>query len=199
MAEQRSYSLDELIRLTGYDRRTIAYYVQQGLLPRIGRRGPNTRYPQKFLDRLLFIKKVRELQETGAMRAVTLAEIRDEFDTRTDLRIRDVVAGHDMPRWVEGDEPGTSEQTTRLMDPDKRAARASERQAGAGDAAQVKKLLADLERCAVAGQAKAGSRSVERWTQVPVTDNVNLSVKGIREEDLDLAAALGRAIRALGS
>ena len=44
--KQPSYTARELEEETGFDRRTIAYYVQEGLLPRVGRRGPRTRYPE---------------------------------------------------------------------------------------------------------------------------------------------------------
>jgi DNA-binding transcriptional MerR regulator len=72
----KSYTIAELETGSGVDRRTIAYYIQQGLLPRVGRRGAKTRYPAAILDRLLFIQSVRQLQEAGQLRAVTLQEIR---------------------------------------------------------------------------------------------------------------------------
>lgn len=191
MEEQRTYSLDEVIELTGYDRRTIAYYVQQGLLPRVGRRGPRTRYAQGFLDRLRYIRRVRDMQDTGIMRAVTLAEIRVAFDAKTDLQIRDVASGNEAPRWMAEaggeSEPAMSEATARLIGPGKRA-----------DPAQVQQLMTDLERRAIEGQKKQTQISAQRWTQVPITDNINLAVKGLRDKDLELAAALGRAIASLG-
>jgi DNA-binding transcriptional MerR regulator len=76
MLSNRTYTLSELESESGFDKRTIAYYVQEDLLPRIGRRGRSTRYPQEFLDRLLFIRRVRDLQDEGGLRAVTLGEIR---------------------------------------------------------------------------------------------------------------------------
>ncbi len=202
MEEQRTYSLDELIELTGYDRRTIAYYVQQGLLPRVGRRGPRTRYAQGFLDRLRYIRRVREMQDTGIMRAVTLAEIRDTFDAKTDLQIRNVASGNEEPRWMAEaggeSEPAMSEATARLIGPGKRAKRAAGRQATRADPAQVQQLMSDLETRAVEGQKQQTQISAQRWTQVPITDNINLAVKGLRDKDLELAAALGRAIASLG-
>ena len=75
----RTYTLDEIEERTGFDKRTIAYYVQEDVLPKVGRRGPRTRYPQLFLDRLLFIKRVRDLQDTGRilrLDAYTLALVR---------------------------------------------------------------------------------------------------------------------------
>ena len=65
-----SYTAKELERETGVDRRTIAYYVQEGLLPKVGRRGRRTRYPGLFRDRLLFIRRVREAEEAGEVSTV---------------------------------------------------------------------------------------------------------------------------------
>ena len=75
-----SYTGAELEDETGFDRRTIAYYVQEELLPRVGRRGPRTRYPKLFRDRLLFIRRVREAEEAGRVPAVSLDEFRQIFE-----------------------------------------------------------------------------------------------------------------------
>lgn len=75
-----SCTADELERVTGFDRRTIAYYVQEGLLPKVGRRGPRTRYPKLVMDRLLFIRRVRESEEAGELGAVSLSEMRGIFE-----------------------------------------------------------------------------------------------------------------------
>ena len=40
--ETEGYTAAELQRETGFDRRTIAYYVHEGLLPKVGRRGSRT-------------------------------------------------------------------------------------------------------------------------------------------------------------
>jgi len=75
------YTIDELVEATGFDKRTIAYYVQEGLLPKIGRRGRLTRYPRSFADRLMVIKRLREAEESGERPIpMTLAEIRGIFE-----------------------------------------------------------------------------------------------------------------------
>ena len=76
----RSYTAEELERTTGFDRRTIAYYVQEGLIPKVGRRGPRTRYPKLVRDRLLFIRRVREAEETGEVSPVSLSALREIFE-----------------------------------------------------------------------------------------------------------------------
>ena len=75
-----SYTAKELERETGVDRRTIAYYVQEGLLPKVGRRGRRTRYPKLFRDRLLFIRRAREAEEEGDVSPVSLKDIRKVFE-----------------------------------------------------------------------------------------------------------------------
>lgn len=80
MRELASYSLAELEERTGFSRRIIAFYVQQGLLPKVGRRGPRTRYPETFLYRLQLIAGIRDLQDRGQLPSATLAEIRQLLD-----------------------------------------------------------------------------------------------------------------------
>ena len=91
MSTQRSYALSELVQLTGFDRRTIVYYIQSGLLPKVGRRGPHTRYPEECLSRLLFIKGVRELQASGQLLTATLAEIGRALSALDTQGIRDLL------------------------------------------------------------------------------------------------------------
>lgn len=91
MSGGRSYSLAELVEATGFDRRTIVYYIQSGLLPKVGRRGPHTRYPDQCLTRLLFIKGVRGLQSQGQLLTATLAEIRRALAARDAAGIQDLL------------------------------------------------------------------------------------------------------------
>ena len=90
----KTLTIDELTELTGFDRRTIAYYVQEGLLPKVGRRGRLTRYTRLIADRLLFIKLLREAEETGERpMPMTLAEIRDVFERTSPELIAEIAAG----------------------------------------------------------------------------------------------------------
>ena len=96
----RSYTASELERETGFDRRTIAYYVQEALLPKVGRRGPRTRYPKLARDRLLFIKKVREEEEAGGLGPVSLGDMREIFNRVPREVIADVADGREPLRLV---------------------------------------------------------------------------------------------------
>ena len=91
MSAGRSHSLAQLVEATGFDRRTIVYYIQAGLVPRVGRRGPHTRYPEECLQRLQFIKGVKELQSSGRLLTATLAEIRRVLDGQDATVIRSLL------------------------------------------------------------------------------------------------------------
>jgi DNA-binding transcriptional MerR regulator len=100
--EAKTYTLDEIEELSGFDRRTVAYYVQQGLLPKVGRRGPKTRYSQLFLDRLSFIRSIRNLQDQGAMGTMTLSDFRDLFQSVPERVIAEIGSGRLSPGVLEG-------------------------------------------------------------------------------------------------
>jgi DNA-binding transcriptional MerR regulator len=91
--KEQTFTLDEIEERTGFDKRTIAYYVQEGLLPKVGRRGPKTRYSRQFLDRLMFVRKTRDLQDRGRMGTMTLGEIKELFDKLPERTIHDIVTG----------------------------------------------------------------------------------------------------------
>ena len=124
-----SYTAKELERETGVDRRTIAYYVQEGLLPKVGRRGRRTRYPRLFRDRLLFIQRVRAAEEAGEVSTVSLSDIRKVFERVPPAVVAAVADGHVAvtPELV-------SEPSTAFRTPGVRRAALRERWGGSGRA-----------------------------------------------------------------
>jgi DNA-binding transcriptional MerR regulator len=80
-----TYDLNELSAAAGVTPRTIRYYVQQGLLPSPGTRGPGTRYDRAHLDRLQLIRRLQREH-------LPLAEIRRRLEPLDDDGIRDVLA-----------------------------------------------------------------------------------------------------------
>jgi DNA-binding transcriptional MerR regulator len=67
------YAIGDLADLGGVSRRTVRYYVQEGLLPAPYGVGRGNHYGRDHLDQLL---RVKALQEAGR----TLDEIRDALD-----------------------------------------------------------------------------------------------------------------------
>lgn len=60
MSDPRRYTIEELIEVTGVSRRTIRFYIEQGLLPPSAGRGRGGFYDREHLERLLEIKRQRE-------------------------------------------------------------------------------------------------------------------------------------------
>lgn len=101
MDGDRSYSMAELAAGSGFDRRTIVYYIQAGLLPKAGRRGPRTRYPAHCLHRLLFIKGVRDLQSRGELLTATLADMGRVLAALPDETLASLVAAGVVARDIQ--------------------------------------------------------------------------------------------------
>ena len=55
----KQYNIDELSELTGYSRRTIRYYVQEGIIEPPAGRGRGGFYNDSHLNKLLYIKSLQ--------------------------------------------------------------------------------------------------------------------------------------------
>ena len=76
MADDSRFGIEELATLGGVSRRTVRYYVQEGLLPPPNGVGRGDHYGRAHLDQLL---KVKALQEGGR----TLDDIRRALNHRS--------------------------------------------------------------------------------------------------------------------
>jgi len=77
----KEYTLDELVKLTGFSKRQIRYYITEKLVPGAGDQlGPYAAYGEETLQKLEMIKilKARQVGPTG--RTMSLAEIRHSLD-----------------------------------------------------------------------------------------------------------------------
>ncbi len=64
MSDARDYGIEELAELGGVTRRTVRYYVQEGLLPAPRGVGRGRHYGPEHLDRLLQVKSMQERGES---------------------------------------------------------------------------------------------------------------------------------------
>ena len=104
MLSARTYSITELCQFSGFDRRTIVYYSHQGLLPKAGRRGPKTRHSQACLDRLRFIKSIKDLQDQGRCGTITLNDTGGLLASLGDEGVRAAlergVSAEEVDQWL---------------------------------------------------------------------------------------------------
>lgn len=98
----QTYTIDQLCELTGFPRRTIRYYVQEGIIAPPAGRGRGGFY---YDSHLAILMKIKDLQGSG----LRLAEIRElleaEKDTETHLDkvipSREVMARYQLMPGVE--------------------------------------------------------------------------------------------------
>ena len=176
--EERTYTMEEIERETGLDRRTIAYYVQEGLLPRVGRRGPKTRYPRQFVDRLLFIQKIRGLQDQGQLGNYTLDDIREIFERVPESLIADIVSGKEplevapYGRTLRGRPDALGSPRERI----ERLRRLSERQRSEADKrlpeAEPRQPPSATVSRLVMNEPPIGELWLQRWSPPEVRDNM---------------------------
>lgn len=241
-----SYTTKELEHDTGFGRRTIAYYVQKGLLPRVGRRGPRTRYPELVRDRLLFIRRVREAELEGDIRPVPLRDLRELFKALPAGLIASVADGG-MPMTPDIVSLASAEQRSmvdrvaalreRLLDArpgpteelhaaelpameepramylaaprapafgfeDDLVADAVSGDRSPGDAGEDAETLGD-QLSWVLNELRSQARrrrervpdAIDTWSQVEVTSDIRLSIRGMADEDAFLLRVAGRLLR----
>src|ERR1051325_2689747 len=90
LTDPATFDISELAQAAKVTVRTIRYYVQQGLLPQPGSRGPGTRYDQGHLERLQLIKRLQRDH-------LPLAEIRRRLEAMDDAGVRQAIVEPPAP------------------------------------------------------------------------------------------------------
>lgn len=93
MDSDSRYGIEELAQLGGVSRRTVRYYIQEGLIPAPLGVGRGKHYSQEHLERLI---AVRNMQESGR----SLEEIRSGIDERGDAAPEEAPAEPERQMWV---------------------------------------------------------------------------------------------------
>jgi DNA-binding transcriptional MerR regulator len=83
--EDARYTLTELADLAGVTRRTVRYYLAQGLLPAVGASGPGAKYDDAHLARLRLIRRLQAQH-------LPLADIRRQLESIDDATVQTLVA-----------------------------------------------------------------------------------------------------------
>lgn len=185
MSAAPTYELLELCDRADVTPRTVRYYIQQGLLPSPGTRGPGARYDDRHLDRLRLIRRLQrehlplsEIRHRVAalddaeVRAL-LEEPRPEAHGRSALSyVRDVLAGTSSGAPVPAPPPATtsapplSAPAPSIPEPGQRHAR---------PAADEQSTLARLALEEGTHAAPGAARST--WERVELAPDVELHVR----------------------
>ena len=89
------YTLDDLVRTTGFSKRQIRFYITKKLVPGAGdSRGPHAAYGEETLRRLQMIAVLKEKRIEPTSRAMTLDEIGHALDTLSADGIEALLNGH---------------------------------------------------------------------------------------------------------
>ncbi len=175
--EHGTYTLRELAEITGIEARTIRSYIAKGLLAGPLSHGRNARYSERHLERLREIQLLKD-------RGMTLEEIRNEhLHARSSLH-RLFSQAHSAS--LRSSPPPSFQQAagpTREMDEME------------GPDAPLLRLLRILQNAA--GHRRAHRRSrTELWTQVEVTPEIQLHVRGeLSEEERGLVRQIADHMR----
>lgn len=214
-AQHEGFTIRELETLSGFDRRTIAYYSQEGLLPKVGRRGRGTVYPAAFKERLMFIRAVRDLQDAGTLRAITLAEIKEVMAGMDTASLTDIQQADDRsdriralfidPDWDTRDIAVPVETVVADAPPKKtiperngqanRTARqreASRDKQGAEKSATAQELIQMIEKAVQEAPVDrpTGNAIFTRTTAAPLSDHVTIQVQGLPDSQAFLLQEL---------
>ncbi len=95
--EDIKYTIDDLCELTGYSRRTIRYYVQEGIIEPPAGRGRGGFYYDSHLNKLFQIKS---LQEKG-MGLMAIAKYLEGGEVREENYSRDIWIRYEIAPGLE--------------------------------------------------------------------------------------------------
>ena len=179
--------------------------------------GPRTRYPKLVMDRLLFIRRVREAEEAGDIGPVSLSEMRRLFDgvspgliervAEGSFPVQAAVADTAEPRYRSmASRRVTMDRAWAAMDssaaPDfvgsrtRMDAPSSESDETEWREASLRETLSELQALARRGQ-DLETGSVDHWSRVEISPEITLSVRGIAEEDAPLLESVASELRRL--
>lgn len=188
VTDSDSYDLNELSAAAGVTPRTIRYYVQQGLLPAPGTRGPGTRYDRAYLDRLQLIRRLQRLHQP-------LAEIRKRLESLDDSDVRDALSQAAEPAEssaIDYVREVLARQAERQGDPDVGPAAAPYRRATSARSDQLQARSTSVFGAALSRvmgspppiQQSTAPSSVQQtrsirstWERIPLAPDVELHVR----------------------
>lgn len=94
---EKQYTIEDLCELTGYPRRTIRYYIQEGLLEPPAGRGRGGFYFDSHLKRL---REIKSLQDRG-LKLAAIFEVLKKGEEPELLSVRELWIRYSIDRGIE--------------------------------------------------------------------------------------------------
>jgi DNA-binding transcriptional MerR regulator len=176
----RHYTLEELADESGYDKRVIRSFIEQGLLLGPAAKGRYARYGEDHLQRLFAIKHLRDVY------GMPLAEVRRKLQSLSEAQIA-TIATEEHTRASGGKtaaaKPGSAlEYLNQLKQSTRPAAPHTVPQA----APPFERLLLDLSNL-VGNRKVAKTSRAETWSRISITPDLEFAVRDV-QDDAELRA-----------
>ncbi|MBI1270076.1 MerR family transcriptional regulator [bacterium] len=179
-----SYSIEELSEMTGFDRRTIRSFIEQGLMRGPDKMGRYAQYSQDHLVRLLAIKNMKEMDgfSTGVIRTRLLTMSQDEVGrvavSSDENFSSSTTSATDYLKSIRGGSGSVIRPVSA-----KEEAPAEEKKTTSRNAIEL--LLLEFSNLSK-GRSVRSKASAETWHRISVTPDVEISVRGL-EDETDIA------------
>lgn len=199
-----TFSLDDLANETGFDRRVIRSFIEQGLMRGPDSMGRYARYSQHHLERLLVIKSLRNEQ------GMSLIDIRRHLMSMSQQDIRSLIASSEAARMEREEEddleaPDLPAESAldyiRSVEQEKSSSKPQGDTGASGFANQLVQaykrlqppkqitpldhLLHQLSKTTRSNRVRNQSRA-DQWHRISVTPDIELTVRG-NQSPADLA------------
>jgi len=177
-----SYSIEELSEMTGFDRRTIRSFIEQGLMRGPDKMGRYAQYSQDHLVRLLAIKNMKEMDgfSTGVIRTRLLTMSQDEVGqvavSSDENFSSSTTSATDYLKSIRGGSAAPPVSAVEETPPEDK--KGTSRNA-------IELLLLEFSNLSK-GRSVRNKASAETWHRISVTPDVEISVRGL-EDETDIA------------
>lgn len=191
----KSFSIEELASLTGFDRRVIRSFIEQGLLLGPDKMGRYAQYSSLHLNRLLAIKFFREKEgmTTGSIRSKLLTMSPKELDVvaKDALADKDSKAQSSALDYLKSIGTGFQKpesDRSHLLNCDLQLDKNSKDNDENSKEKKVEyknafELLQDELSKLIGNKLIRKQAKSERWYRISITPDVEISVRGIEDEE----------------
>ena len=190
----KSYSIEELSSITGFDRRVIRSFIEQGLMRGPDKMGRYAQYSSSHLNKLLVIKFFREKEgmNTGSIRSRMLTMSQKELDVVAKSALADSESDSsdrssalDYLKSIGARNGGSNDDVDKDSEnsidqlPDNKKQNSQQ----LVETKSAFELLQDELSRLLGNRTVRNQTKSQRWHRISITPDVEISVRGIEDEE----------------